>query len=75
MSDEQTCYLIFVTDGRGTTQLAHTYAETLEQATLSATRWRDETYPELTIIKVRAEPNGYLFGHTIQTHMNEEKTQ
>ena len=65
MTSEKICYLIFATDGKGATQLAHTYAETIEQASRVATQWRDERYPQLQLLRVRAEPNGYLFGRNI----------
>ena len=73
MSSEKTCYLIFATDGKGTTQLAHTYAETFEQASSTATRWRDENHPDLRIIRVRVEPNGFLIGPAVSVEVTEEK--
>ena len=73
MSTKQACYLIFATDGKGATQLAHTYAETFEQASLAATQWRNEKYPDLLILRVRAEPNGFLVGPVVHVEMTEEE--
>lgn len=49
---QKTYHLIFASDGKGTTQLAHVYAETLEQASQAATRWRYENHPDLRILRV-----------------------
>jgi len=54
---QKTYHLIFATDGKGTTRLAHVYAESSEQASQAAIAWRDETHPNLRILRVRAEPN------------------
>ncbi len=75
MSSEKTCYLIFATDGKGATQLAHTYAETFEQASSAATQWRDENYPDLHILRVRAEQNGFLVGPAVLGEVTEEKEE
>lgn len=55
MRRQKTYHLIFASDGKGTTQLAHVYTETFEQASQAATHWRDETHPDLRILKLRAE--------------------
>jgi hypothetical protein len=56
-------------------QLAHVYAETLEQASQAATQWRDEQYPNLQILRVRAEPNGFRAGAFVLPLQIEEEKQ
>ena len=73
MSSKQTCYLIFATDGKGTTQLAHVYIETFEQASHATTKWRDAHHPDLRILRVRAEPNGFLVGPAVHVKITEEE--
>ena len=72
---QKTYHLIFATDGKGTTQLAHVYAESLEQASQAATTWRDEKYPNLRILRVRAEPNGFQAGSLVLAGMIEEEKE
>jgi hypothetical protein len=55
-------HLISASDGKRITQLTHIYAETIEQATKEALQWRDETYPALPILHVRAQPEGFQAG-------------
>ena len=72
---QKTYHLIFATDGKGITQLAHVYAETLEQASQAATQWRDEKYPDLRILRVRAEPNGFRAGAFVLAPKIEEEEE
>ena len=72
---QKSYHLIFATDGKGTTQLAHVYAETLVQASDAATRWRDEQYPDLRILRVRAEPNGFRVGSFVLPPSIEEEEE
>ena len=75
MLRKKTYHLIFATDGKGTTQLAHVYAETLEQASQAATTWRDEKHPNLQILRVRAEPNGFQAGSLVLAPRIEEEEE
>ena len=75
MIRKKTYHLIFATDGKGTTQLAHVYAETFEQASAAATHWRDEKYPPLRMLRVRAEPNGFQAGSVVLAGMIEEEEE
>ncbi len=75
MTRQKTYHLIFATDGNGTTQLAHVYAETLEQASQAATQWRNEKYSTLQILRVRAEPNGFQAGSLVLAGMIEEEEE
>jgi len=59
---KKTSHLIFASDGKGLTQLAHIYAEPFEEASGAARKWRDETHPTLWILKVRAQPQGFQAG-------------
>ncbi len=70
---KKTYHLIFASDGKGTTQLAHVYAETFEQASHAATTWRDTTHPALRLLKVRAEPHGFRAGSVVLAGMIEEE--
>ena len=72
---QKSYHLIFATDGKGTTQLAYVYAETLEQASQAATQWRDEKYPDLRILRVRAEPNGFRAGAFVLPSSIEEEEE
>jgi len=72
---KKTYHLIFASDGKGTTQLAHVYAETFEQASQAATTWRDTTHPALRILKVRAEPNGFRAGSIVLAGMIQEEEE
>jgi len=72
---QKTYHLIFACDGKGTTQLAHVYAETFEQASQTATQWRDEKHPDLRILKVRAEPRGFQAGPVALAGMIEEEEE
>ena len=67
--------MIFASDGKGTTQLAHAYAETFEQASHAATTWRDTTHPALRLLKVRAEPHGFRAGSIVLAGMIEEEEE
>ena len=75
MTRQKTYHLIFATDGKGTTQLAHVYAETVEQAFQAATHWRDEKHPDLKILRVRAEPNGFRVGPIVLAPVIEEERE
>jgi len=70
---KKTYHLIFASDGKGTTQLAHVYAETFEQASQAATTWRDTTHLALRILKVRAEPHGFRAGSIVLAGRIEEE--
>ena len=72
---KKTYHLIFATDGKGTTRLAHVYAETFEQASHAAMQWRDEKHPALRILKVRAEPNGFRAGSIVLAGRIEEEEE
>ena len=72
---KKTYHLIFATDGKGTTRLAHVYAETFEQASDAATAWRDTTHPELRILRVRAEPHGFRVGSVVLAPLIEEEEE
>ncbi len=75
MRRQKTYHLIFASDGKGTTQLAHVYAEIFEQASQAATHWHDEKYPDLRILKVRAEPRGFQAGPVALAGMIEEEEE
>ncbi len=70
---QKTYHLIFASDGKGTTRLAHVYAETFEQASHAATTWRDTLHPALRILKVRAEPHGFRAGSVVLAGMIQEE--
>ncbi len=57
-------HLVSASDGKTITQLTHIYAETFEEASRAARKWRDETYPDLWILSVRVQSQGFQAGFT-----------
>ncbi len=57
-------HLVSASDGKTITQLTHIYAETFEEASRAARQWRNETYPDLWILSVRVQSQGFQAGFT-----------